>query len=90
MISSLLIRKVRVNKSKLWTGTQTQVHGLPASMQEYTGDQLSSDARGSRQLGFEVKLKYSLGTPEYLKLFLVKDQLCFWFFFSNPFFSKLQ
>ena len=38
MISSLLIRKVRVNKSKLWTGTQTQVHGLPASMQEYTGD----------------------------------------------------
>ena len=84
MTSSLLIRKVRVNKRKLWTGTQTQVHGLPASMQE-------SDVRGSRQLGFEIKLKYSLGTPEYLKLFLVKDQfLCFWFFFSNPFFSKLQ
>ena len=34
--------------------------------------------------GFDIKLEYSLGTPERLKLFLVKDRLFwFWIFMSD-------
>ena len=39
MTPGLLIRKVRLKKKKqLWTGIQTHVHGLPASMQGALGN----------------------------------------------------
>lgn len=84
MTPGLLIRKVRLKKKQLWTGIQTHVHGLPASMQGALGNSCDQTLEAAGKWGFDIKLKYSLGTPEHLKLFSAKDQLfCFWFFISN-------